>query len=103
MAAVGTLGFMAEISGGAWWSLIGDILRTMVLTLTRHSSHPQQVEGKGSHFDSDVVDAFLDAQDEFRSIARQLSDSEEDTEVADSACDVHRQSRPKQWTAWSVK
>ena len=61
------------------------------------------IEGKGSHFDPDVVDAFLDAQDEFRSIARQLSDSDEDTEDADSACDVHRQSRPKQWTAWSVK
>ncbi len=36
------------------------------------------IEGRGSHFDPDVVDIFLAAQDEFRSIAKQFSDSDED-------------------------
>ncbi|MGE5516875.1 MAG: two-component system response regulator [Bacteroidota bacterium] len=37
-------------------------------------------EGRGSHFDPDVLDAFLDIQDEFRAIARDLSDSDADME-----------------------
>ncbi len=35
------------------------------------------VEGKNRHFDSDVVDAFLELQDEFISIAARFSDSDE--------------------------
>ncbi|MFZ4481156.1 MAG: HD-GYP domain-containing protein [Rhodoferax sp.] len=36
------------------------------------------VEGRGGHFDADMVDAFLDIQDEFRSIAQRFSDSDQD-------------------------
>jgi putative two-component system response regulator len=32
------------------------------------------VEGKGSHFDPDVVDAFVAIEQEFRAIAQQFSD-----------------------------
>jgi len=38
------------------------------------------VEGRGSHFDPDILDAFLEIQDEFRAIARDLSDSDADME-----------------------
>ncbi|MYN44833.1 response regulator [Pseudoduganella sp. FT93W] len=38
------------------------------------------VEGRGSHFDPDVVDAFVALQDEFRSIAARFADSDEDIE-----------------------
>lgn len=38
---------------------------------------PMIVEGKGSHFDPDIVEAFVALQDEFRAIARKFSDSEE--------------------------
>ncbi|WP_348692967.1 two-component system response regulator [Duganella fentianensis] len=38
------------------------------------------VEGRGSHFDPDVVDAFVALQDEFRSIAARFADSDEDLE-----------------------
>jgi putative two-component system response regulator len=33
-------------------------------------------EGKGRHFDPDILDAFLDVEGEFRRIAQELSDSE---------------------------
>jgi len=36
------------------------------------------IEGKGRHFDPDIVDAFLDLQDEFRAIATRFADSNED-------------------------
>jgi putative two-component system response regulator len=36
------------------------------------------VEGRGSHFDPDVVDAFVEIADEFRSIAQRYPDSEDD-------------------------
>lgn len=36
------------------------------------------VDGKGKHFDPDVVDAFVDIQDEFRAIAARFADSDED-------------------------
>lgn len=36
------------------------------------------VEGKGKHFDPDIVDAFLPLQDEFQSIASRFSDSDAD-------------------------
>jgi len=38
------------------------------------------VQGRGSHFDPDVVDAFLTLQDEFRAIAARFADSDEDLE-----------------------
>ncbi len=35
------------------------------------------IEGKGTHFDPDVVDAFLECQDTFQSIAASLADADE--------------------------
>jgi len=32
------------------------------------------VEGRGTHFDPDMVDAFLKVEDQFREIARQYAD-----------------------------
>jgi putative two-component system response regulator len=37
-------------------------------------------EGKGRHFDPDILDAFLDLQDEFRAIAARHADSDQDME-----------------------
>ena len=34
------------------------------------------IEGKGSHFDPDIVDAFVATQDEFQTIARRFADSD---------------------------
>jgi putative two-component system response regulator len=36
------------------------------------------IEGKGSHFDPDMVDAFLELQDDFKAIAAKYADSDED-------------------------
>jgi putative two-component system response regulator len=36
------------------------------------------IEGKGTHFDPDLVDAFVELQDEFRAIAQRFSDSDQD-------------------------
>jgi putative two-component system response regulator len=36
------------------------------------------VEGKGLHFDPDVADAFVELQDDFRTIARRFADSDAD-------------------------
>jgi len=36
------------------------------------------VEGRGAHFDVDMVDAFVDIQEEFRSVAKRFSDSDQD-------------------------
>ncbi len=38
------------------------------------------VEGKGKHFDPDMVDAFVELQNEFRAIAERYADSDEDME-----------------------
>jgi len=35
-------------------------------------------EGKGSHFDPDIVDAFLEHSEDFYAIAQKYADSEED-------------------------
>ncbi len=35
-------------------------------------------EGRGSHFDPDILDAFLGMSDEFQRIARQFADSDAD-------------------------
>ena len=39
------------------------------------------VEGRGKHFDPDVVDAFLGLQDQFQAIARRYADSDDDIEA----------------------
>jgi putative two-component system response regulator len=36
------------------------------------------VEGKGNHFDPDIVDAFIALQDDFQNIARRYADSDDD-------------------------
>jgi putative two-component system response regulator len=38
-------------------------------------------EGRGSHFDPDIVDAFLTIQDEIKSIAARYADSDDDMET----------------------
>lgn len=38
-------------------------------------------EGRGNHFDPDIVDAFMTLQEEFRQIARQFADCEEEREA----------------------
>jgi putative two-component system response regulator len=43
-------------------------------SLTHDEARDIIVEGKGSHFDPDVVDAFLATEDEFRKIASQYSE-----------------------------
>ncbi|WP_044874515.1 two-component system response regulator [Pseudomonas sp. LFM046] len=47
-------------------------------------SHEQAVaiirEGRGTHFDPDIADAFLTLQDEFRAIAQRYADSDDDLE-----------------------
>ncbi|MNY59448.1 hypothetical protein D3C86_1959020 [compost metagenome] len=40
-------------------------------------------EGRGSHFDPDILDAFLGMSEEFRRIALQFADS--DADIADKA------------------
>ena len=37
-------------------------------------------EGRGSHFDPDVVDAFLEIKDDFQAIAKRYADSDQDLE-----------------------
>jgi putative two-component system response regulator len=39
------------------------------------------VQGRGNHFDPDMVDAFVDIQEEFRAIALQYADTDSDLEV----------------------
>ena len=45
-------------------------------------SHEQavqiMVEGRGRHFDPDIIDAFLELQDEFKAIAARFVDSDDD-------------------------
>lgn len=36
------------------------------------------LEGKGKHFDPDMIDAFLDCQDQFKKIGEKYADSEAD-------------------------
>ena len=36
------------------------------------------LEGKGKHFDPDVIDAFLEIQETFKEIAKTYADSDED-------------------------
>jgi putative two-component system response regulator len=38
------------------------------------------MEGKGSHFDPDIVDAFVAIQDEFQAIAARFVDTDNDLE-----------------------
>ncbi|MEW6164246.1 MAG: two-component system response regulator [Pseudomonadota bacterium] len=46
------------------------------------------VEGKGAHFDPDIVDAFVALQDEFRAIAARFADS--DADMAEKAKQIER-------------
>lgn len=42
------------------------------------------IEGRGSHFDPDMLDAFLDIQEEFRGIAQRFNDSDADMKKKES-------------------
>lgn len=48
------------------------------------------IEGKGTHFDPDIVDAFVELQDEFRAIASRYGDN--DADMAAKAQQLARQS-----------
>jgi putative two-component system response regulator len=50
------------------------------------------IEGKGKHFDPDMVDAFLELQDEFRAIAARFADS--DADMAAKAAQLERITGP---------
>lgn len=48
------------------------------------------VEGRGQHFDPDMVDAFVEIQEEFRAIATRYTDSDDD---------IHAQQERLEWIA----
>jgi len=54
--------------------------------------HPQAVDiiarGRASHFDPDMVDAFLAIQDQFLAIANTYSDSADDLQLKANYADV---------------
>ena len=52
------------------------------------------IAGSGSHFDPDVVTAFLDIQDEFAAIARRFSDGDADAADGESSPDSNTAFRP---------
>ncbi|TSA10980.1 MAG: two-component system response regulator [Betaproteobacteria bacterium] len=53
------------------------------------------VESKGTHFDPDIVDAFVELQDEFRAIAARYGDSDEDMAAkAKQLAQIQGESRP---------
>jgi HD-GYP domain-containing protein (c-di-GMP phosphodiesterase class II) len=51
-------------------------------------SHERAIEimkqGRGSHFDPDILDAFLEIQEEFRSIARRFGEGDRESSLPDS-------------------
>ncbi len=47
------------------------------------------VEGKGKHFDPDIVDAFLDLEDTFRNIALTFADFDEERQMLGGAAGTH--------------
>ncbi len=46
--------------------------------MSHESAVSIMLEGKGKHFDPDVIDAFLELQDTFKEIAKTYADSDED-------------------------
>jgi len=46
------------------------------------------VEGKGKHFDPDIVDAFLELEDTFRNIALTFADYDEERQMLGGAADL---------------
>ena len=46
------------------------------------------VESKGTHFDPDMVDAFVELQEEFKAIAKRYGDSDEDMAKKKQQLDV---------------
>ncbi|MFT3850544.1 MAG: two-component system response regulator [Propionivibrio sp.] len=53
------------------------------------------VEGRGAHFDPDMIDAFLELQDEFRSIAARFADSDQDLAQKADYLSIASASQPK--------
>ena len=51
------------------------------------------VQGRGTHFDADIVDAFLALQDDFKAIARRFADS--DDELHAKAAQMARLEQPR--------
>ncbi len=49
-------------------------------SMGHHEAMQIVIDGKGTHFDPDIVDAFVDIQDQFRDIALRFADPAEDHE-----------------------
>ena len=52
--------------------------RVYKLGMSHEKAVQIMIEGRGSHFDADMFDAFIDIQEEFRAIAQRFVDSNED-------------------------
>jgi putative two-component system response regulator len=39
------------------------------------------IENRGTHFDADIIDAFVEIQEEFRAIAQRFADSDADMDM----------------------
>jgi putative two-component system response regulator len=63
---------------------VADVYDALVSRRVYKASMPHEearrimVDGRGSHFDPDVLDAFLELEDEFRAVAARFRDSDDD-------------------------
>jgi putative two-component system response regulator len=66
---------------------VADVYDALISRRVYKSSMPHDkaitiiLEGRGSHFDPDMVDAFLAIQDEIKSIAARYADTDADMDV----------------------
>ena len=80
-------GYPEELSGddiptSARLMAVADVYDALVSCRVYREGFPHEkaaqmiLEGRGTHFDPDIVDVFIELQDEFREIARQYADSD---------------------------
>lgn len=66
---------------------VGDVYDALICRRVYKEGMPHEkavgiiVEGSGSHFDPDMVDAFAEISDEFRQIAKRYEDTEHDFQL----------------------
>jgi len=78
-----------EIPPSGRMMAIADVYDALISRRTYREpfSHERAVEimkqGRGSHFDPDILDAFLEIQDEFRSIAQRFAEEESESSLQD--------------------
>jgi putative two-component system response regulator len=74
----------AEIPLSARLMAVADVYDALISRRVYKEGMPHEkavgiiIEGKGSHFDPDMVDAFVELQEEFRAIAQRFGDSDTD-------------------------